>query len=125
MEQGREVFAIPGSIHNPLARGCHAVIREGAKLVEQIQDITEEIGPLAAVVGARDDQSTRTQQFTKGLDADVKLLLDNIGYQPANIDFLVDVTGLTVNVISRSLLNLELQGLIESLPGGSYTRKSP
>jgi DNA processing protein len=87
MEQGRDVFAIPGSIHNPLAHGCHSVIRQGAKLVEHIEDIIEEIGPLAAVVGSNDIQSTVTQQSTKGLDADAKLLLDNIGYQPVNVDY--------------------------------------
>lgn len=124
MEQGRDVFAIPGSIHNPLSRGCHSLIREGAKLVEQIQDITEEIGPLAAVVCTNNKQSMLAQQSTKRLDADAKLLLDSIGYQPVNVDFLVEALGLTVDVISRSLLNLELEGLIESLPGGSYARKS-
>ncbi len=124
MEQGRNVFAIPGSIHNPLARGCHSLIREGAKLVEQIQDITEEIGPLAAVVCTNNNQSIPAQQSTKRLDADAKLLLDSIGYQPVYVDFLVEAMGLTVDVISRTLLNLELEGLIESLPGGSYVRKS-
>lgn len=124
MEQGRDVFAIPGSIHNPLSRGCHSLIREGAKLVEQIQDITEEIGPLAAVVCTNNNQSMLAQQSTKRLDADAKLLLDSISYQPVNVDFLVEAVGLTVDVISRSLLNLELEGLIESLPGGSYVRKS-
>ncbi len=106
MEQGRDVFAIPGSIHNPLARGCHSLIREGAKLVEQIRDITEEFGPMAAAVCVSDDQSTQAQQFTKRLDADAKLLLDSIGYQPVSVDYLVDVSGLSVNVISRTLLDL-------------------
>lgn len=124
MEQGRDVFAIPGSIHNPLARGCHALIREGAKLVETMQDIIEELRPMAAAVDRADNPSRQTQQLTMGLDVDAKLLLDNIGYQPASVDYLVDATGLTVNVISRTLLHLELQGLIESLPGGSCIRKS-
>jgi DNA processing protein len=124
MEQGRDVFAIPGSIHNPLTRGCHSLIREGAKLVEQLQDIIEEIGPLAAASVTTDTQLVKTQQLIKGLDADTKLLLDNIGYRPVNVDYLVGVTGLTVNIISRTLLNLELQGLIESLPGGGCIRKS-
>ena len=124
MEHGRDVFAIPGSIHNPLSRGCHAVIREGAKLVEQLQDIIEEIGPLAAATVSTDILPATTQRSIKGLDADTKLLLDNIGYHPVNVDYLVDVTGLSVNIISRTLLNLELQGLIESLPGGSCIRKS-
>ncbi len=124
MEQGRDVFAIPGSIHNPLARGCHSLIRDGAKLVEQIEDITEEINPLIAIVDKTANQSGQSQQLTKGLDADAKLLLDNIGYHPATVDYLVAVTGLRVNIVSRSLLNLELQGLIEALPGGSCIRKS-
>jgi len=124
MEQGRDVFAIPGSIHNPVARGCHSVIRDGAKLVEQVQDIIEEIGTLAAVVGNKDFQTTETQHAIKGLDAEAKLLLDNIGYQPINIDILVEMTGLSVNIISRALLTLEMLGLIESLPGGRCIRKS-
>lgn len=124
MEQGRDVFAIPGSIHNPLARGCHSLIRDGAKLVEKMQDIIEELRPMAAAVGCSDNQSIQTQQLRKRLDVDAKLLLDNIGYQPASVDYLVDATGLTVNAIARTLLNLELDGLIESLPGGSCIRKS-
>ncbi|MFT5134637.1 MAG: DNA processing protein, partial [Gammaproteobacteria bacterium] len=124
IEQGRDVFAIPGSIHNPLARGCHSLIREGAKLVEQIQDITEEFGPMAAAVGAIDNQSTQTQQSSKGLDAEAKVLLDSIGYQPVSVDFLVEATGFTVDIISISLLKLELSDLVESSPGGNYIRKS-
>jgi DNA processing protein len=124
MEQGREVFAIPGSIHNPVARGCHSVIREGAKLVEQVQDIIEEIGALAAVVGNKSFPPTETQHSIKGLDAEAKLLLDNIGYQPITVDSLVEMTGLSVNIISRALLTLEMLDLIESLPGGSCIRKS-
>ncbi|MFT7461244.1 MAG: DNA processing protein, partial [Planctomycetota bacterium] len=116
--------AIPGSIHNPLARGCHSLIREGAKLVEQIQDITEEFGPMAAAVGAIDNQSTQTQQSAKGLDAEAKVLLDSIGYQPVSVDFLVEATGFTVDIISISLLKLELSDLVESSPGGNYIRKS-
>jgi DNA processing protein len=61
MVEGRDVFAIPGSIHNPMARGCHSLIRGGAKLVERIQDITEEFGPMAAVVNDINKDSTQTQ----------------------------------------------------------------
>ena len=89
-EQGREVFAIPGSIHNPMARGCHALIRDGAKLVEQIQDITEELQPMAALVRKSFVQSVAEPRSTKGLDAKTKLLLDSIGYQAVNIDTLVE-----------------------------------
>ena len=124
MEQGRDVFAIPGSIHNPMARGCHSLIREGAKLVERIQDITEEFGPMAVVVDDINKQSTQTQQSIKGLDADAKLLLDSIGYEPVSVDSLVELTGFDVSVISRTLLKLELYGLLDSMPGGSCKRKS-
>lgn len=123
VEQGRDVFAIPGSIHNPMARGCHSLIREGAKLVEQIQDITEELAPLAALAGKNRERSVPEQHSTKGLDAKTKLLLDSIGYQPVNIDTLVEETGITAAVLSGSLLNLELEGWIEALPGGGYIRR--
>jgi DNA processing protein len=124
MVEGRDVFAIPGSIHNPMARGCHSLIRRGAKLVERIQYIKEEFGPMAVVVDDIDKGSTQTQQSTKGLDADEKLLLYSIGYRPVNLDNLVEITRLDVSVISRTLLKLELYGLLESLPGGSCIRKS-
>ena len=107
-----------------MSRGCHSLVRRGAKLVERIQDITEEFGPMAAVVDDIDKDSMQTQQSTKGLDADEKLLLDSIGYRPVNLDNLVEMTGLDVSVISRTLLKLELYGLLESLPGGSCIRKS-
>jgi DNA processing protein len=124
MEQDRDVFAIPGLIHNPMARGCHSLICEGAKLVERVQDITEEFGSMAAVVDDAYKQSTQTQQSIKGLDADAKLLLDSIGYQTVSADNLVERTGLDVSVISSTLLKLELYGLLESMQGGSWIRKS-
>ncbi|NKB38070.1 MAG: DNA-protecting protein DprA [Gammaproteobacteria bacterium] len=124
IDQGRDVFAIPGSIHNPMARGCHSLIRDGAKLVEQIQDITEEFGPLAAVISKNDNLSEAQQYSTMGLDAKTKLLLDSIGYQPVIIDTLVEETGITPALLSSCLLNLELEGWIESLPGGGYIRRS-
>ena len=124
MEQGRDVFAIPGSIHNPLVRGCHSLIREGAKLVEQIQDITEEFGPVARAISTIDNRSTLAKQSTKGLDANAKVLLDSTGFQPVNIDFPVEATGLTAKAVTVSLLNLEIDGLVESLSGGSCIRKS-
>ena len=122
LEQGREVFAIPGSIHNPLARGCHALLRQGAKLTESINDILEELGPLSALIGEDMNRRDNQQKIIKGLDEHGKLLLDNIGSRPVSIDYLVEETRLAVNVVSSMLLNLELRGLIESLPGGAYTR---
>lgn len=122
LEQGREVFAMPGSIYNPLARGCHALLRQGAKLTESVDDILEELGPLSALIGEDVNRWDNSQKIIKGLDEHSKLLLDNIGRRPVSIDYLVEETSLAVNIVSSILLNLELRGLIESLPGGAYTR---
>ena len=121
MEQGREVFAMPGSIHNPLSRGGHQLIKNGAKLVETAMDILEELGSLAAVddmIVAADD----TGQAPTGLDTDYQQLLDHMGYDPIAIDDLTLVSGLTVEATSSMLLLLELQGLVTALSGGRYMR---
>ncbi len=123
MEQGREVFAIPGSVHSPLSRGCHALIRDGAKLTECIEDILEETGPLSAVVGQARDKADLTAGLHEVLDVKAKVLLDNIGYEPVTLDFLIEETGIPANIATAALLNLEFHNLIESLPGGSYIRK--
>ena len=122
MEQGREVFAIPGSIHNPLARGCHKLIREGAKLVETANDIIEELGALAGVQQPVVENSGQNDVEPQELDKDYQLLLDNLGYDPIQIDVLIDRCGLTADAVSSMLLLLELQGQVESLPGGRYVR---
>lgn len=122
MEQGREVFAVPGSIHNPLSQGCHGLIRQGAKLVENIDDILEEIGPLAHLVGNNAQYQHRDAKKIKELDECSKLLLDNIGSRPVSIDFLVEETKLAAHVVSAQLLTMELFGVIESMPGGKYIR---
>jgi DNA processing protein len=122
-EQGREVFAIPGSIHNPLSRGCHALIRQGAKLVETAQDVLDELGPLAAT-------GTAIPKLTRGgngdahpeLSADYIQLLDLMGYTHTSIDTLVETSGLTPAQVSSMLLQLELNGFIASSPGGLYNR---
>jgi DNA processing protein len=124
MEQGREVFAIPGSIRNPLSRGCHALIRDGAKLTESIEDIFEEISQLHHVITHSDEVSASGQGGNETLDEHCKLLLDNIGYDPVTIDLLVEETGISANLAAARLLSLELQNLIESLPGGSFIRKN-
>ena len=122
MEQGREVFAVPGPIHNPLTRGCHELIRQGAKLVEDVNDILEEIGPLAHIsVNSGQDRRGDVKKI-KELDEYSKLLLDNIGSQPVSIDFLVEETQLAVHLVSDRLLNLELAGVIETIPGSKYKR---
>ncbi len=123
MEQGREVFAVPGSIHNPLARGCHALIKQGVKLTETIEDILEEIGALSVTVYNHRHPADFQAYNGAGLDEESKLLLDNIGDAPVTIDELSDLTLMSVDEISAKLLELELQGLLESIAGGAYIRR--
>lgn len=111
-EQGREVFAIPGSIHSPVSKGCHQLIKQGAKLVDSIHDILEELG---STTGTSRDRITETDS---GLDP----LLRQMGYDPVGMDALVDRSGLTSESLSAMLLVLELEGKVASLPGGRYQR---
>ena len=121
-EQGREVFAIPGSIHNPMARGCHALIRQGAKLVETSADILEELGALAATLGtATPPTATTPAASPEALDPEYRSLLITLGEQPMAIDTLVERSGLTAEAVSSMLLIMELQGYVASA-GGLYTR---
>ena len=123
VEQGREVFAIPGSIHNPLARGCHALIRQGAKLVETADDIAEE---LTALFGGLLLQSAASEappvQDHQLADPEYRQLLDALGYDPMTVDALVARTGFSAEVVSSMLLLLELEGHVSSSPGGFFTR---
>jgi DNA processing protein len=122
-EQGREVFAIPGSIHNPLSRGCHALIRQGAKLVETTQDILNELGALAAASTMTNRSSdTVNPEQSRELADDYRQLLDSMGYSHTSVDMLVETSGLTPAVVSSMLLQLELKGFIASCPGGLYNR---
>ena len=121
MEQGREVFAIPGSILNPLAKGCHTLIKQGAKLVESIDDIVEELGPLVTVVMG-ENVTEKIDQGEEALDADYKVLLDSMAYDPISIDRLIELTGLTIDSVSSMLLILELRGLVVLQAGGVYLR---
>jgi DNA processing protein len=117
LEQNREVFAIPGSIHNPLARGCNALIREGAKLVETTQDILEEFHHYIQI-----DTNNVTEQLQTTLDLEQQTLLNRVMFSPTSIDKLVEDSGLSVEIVSSMLLILELQGYIEANAGGCYTR---
>lgn len=121
LEQGREVFAVPGSIHNPLAHGCHALIRAGAKLVEDIHDILEELGPLAGAVNA--DTGGRSGA-NDGLGADARAVLEQIDYDVTSIDVLVERTGYPVEQLCPILLELELANYISPAPGGAYARRT-
>lgn len=112
-EQGREVFAIPGSIHSPLSKGCHALIKQGAKLVETAQDVLEELGlgdPAAAA------------QATEPTGTEASAVLRTLGYDPVDLDSLVQRTGLTTSQVTAELLRLELDRWVASLPGGLYQR---
>jgi len=117
LEQNREVFAIPGSIHNPLARGCNALIRQGAKLVETTDDIFEELGQY-------NQQPTNkpAENFKTTLDPEQENLLNLVQFSPTTIDYLIEETGLSIEIISSILLVLELEGYIASQPGSSYIR---
>jgi DNA processing protein len=110
LEQGREVFAIPGSIHSPQARGCHHLIKQGAKLVECAQDILEEFGYFATGNRVLSDSITGHP------------LLVHLGYDPTDLDSLSQRSGLTIDALSAILLQLELDGYIATLPGGLYQR---
>ncbi|PIE82939.1 MAG: DNA-protecting protein DprA [Candidatus Contendobacter odensis] len=125
LEQNREVFAIPGSIYSPLAKGCHALIRDGAKLVETAADVLEELGSLVAV-GA--DECTMPPAPSseapkiESLDNEYQQLLSVMGNDPAGVDLLVERCGLTAEEVSSMLLMLELKGFVAAVPGGMYCR---
>lgn len=117
-EYGREVFAVPGSIHNALSKGCHKLLRDGAKLVEETGDVLVEIAPqLGAFAPASETVGHRAQ--ASPLPDVLAACLD---YSPIAFDTLVSATGLTAAELSSMLLHLELQGKIEALPGGRYCR---
>ena len=120
-EQGREVFAIPGSIHNPLARGCHQLIRQGAKLVESAGDILDELAPLIDHV-MQNQIAPATRGPVIERDADYERLLSVLGFDPATVDQLVEKSGLTIDQVSSMLLILELESEVESLHGGRFSR---
>ncbi|MFZ1546737.1 MAG: DNA-processing protein DprA [Candidatus Nitrotoga sp.] len=110
LEQGRDVFAIPGSIHAPQTKGCHRLIKQGAKLVECAQDILEELGHFSASTTL---QSSVLKEHP---------LLMHLGFDPVDMDSLSQRSGLTIGALSAILLQLELAGDIATLPGGLYQR---
>ena len=124
-EQGREVFAIPGSIHAPQSRGCHALLRQGAKLVESAEDVLEELRlPAAAPAPAGDapDATTPAQQGAQRLGLVVDEVLQALGFDPLGLDALVARTGLDAATLQVRLLELELDGRVARLPGGLFQR---
>ena len=123
LDQGREVFAIPGSIHNPLARGCHNLLRNGAKLVEDIYDIIEELGQYIPVPHRREPDHSDPVTAVHGLDQQQQKVLHNLGFEPTSVDALIERTGFTADILTTTLLALELAGLVTTTPGGFYTRR--
>jgi len=120
-EQGREVFAIPGSIHAPQSRGCHALIRQGAKLVESAQDVLEELKiPATTVPGLPQEGPDAAVSAVPG-KAEGPVLLA-LGYDPMGLDALVARTGMDASALQVALLDLELDGSVARLPGGLFQR---
>jgi DNA processing protein len=117
VDQGREVFAVPGSIYSPLSRGCHDLIRDGAKLVQGVEDILEEFEMRGS---SRSGDSSATAVVEEN-ETHLRLL-KYIAYDPTSVDTLVAATGDSPEDISATLLSLELQGYVASTPGGCYFR---
>ena len=134
-EQGREVFAIPGSINSPLSRGCHQLIRDGARLTETVDEIIDELSALAAALGDRlrlrlhggsaaaAAIAAETPAAGGRRDADYQRLLDALGHEETDLDTLTERTGLDAAALSSMLLLLELDGEVVGARGGRYTRK--
>ena len=122
--QGREVFAMPGSIHNPLCRGCHALIREGAKLVESADHILEELTNLVNGIYQQVEIPLPVADVSAtAADPAYQSLLEQMGHDPVSVDQLVVTTQLTAAELSSMLLIMEMQGQVEALAGGRYLRK--
>ena len=118
-EQGREVFAIPGSIHSPLAKGCHALIKAGAKLVESAEDVLAELSGFRPSGYASTTLASTTKELPETQDAG---LLAHMGHDPVDVDALCSRAGMSAEQVSSELLRLELDGRVAALPGGLYQR---
>lgn len=120
-EQGREVFAVPGSIHSPLSRGCHALIKSGAKLVETAEDVLTELAAFRTSHGTAEPHSAGSSPLAAGPESP---LLAHLGFDPVNVDALCARSGLPAERVVAELLRLELDGRIAALPGGLYQRQA-
>jgi DNA processing protein len=132
--QGRDVFALPGSIHNPMSKGCHRLIRDGARLVENVAQMMEELAPLAGqLAGELKKQLEQTsdqaqlefsdQEPQLEQDPEYRQLWSCLGYDPSPMDSIIEKSGLTARAVSAMLLMLELRGMAEAHPGGAWSRK--
>lgn len=136
-EQGREVFALPGSLHNPMARGCHRLIKQGARLTEATEDIVEALAPVAAELAtalrarlsapaqpaSTDTTPTAGRADPLDEDPDYRKLWAVLGHDPVSIDRVIELSGLPARSVSSMLLMLELRDRVELLPGGRVCRK--
>ena len=116
LEQGREVFALPGSIHNPMAKGCHQLIRNGATLVENSQDIVEQLGGMLSLLAASPPPGEKNQP-TIELNTDEQNVLDQLAFDNVDLDTLVHRCGLATAQITSTLVSLELKGLVANRAG--------
>ena len=131
-EQGREVFALPGSLHNPMAKGCHRLIREGARLVETTADIMQELGPVAAELQLEIRQRLEEHDDDTGSpgsgdpelleDADYNAIWQVLSYDPKAVDIIIEQSGLSAREVSSMLLIMELKGLIKKYENGRFLR---
>ena len=121
---GRAVFALPGSIHSPLSRGPHALIRQGAYLTENPDDILKELNFSSVTLPSRGPAGTPgpPSESKPQMDKGHKILLDALGFEPADLDALVVRTGFKPEAVSSMMLILELEGHVSSAHGGRYTR---
>jgi DNA processing protein len=125
-EQGKDVFAIPGSIHSPLARGCHALIKQGAKLVETAQDVLEEMKLVAAPATAKNPAASASFSEATGENPEPSNeLLNSLGFDPVGLDALQARNNLGTAALQAQLMTLELEGRVVRLPGGLFQRMMP
>lgn len=124
IDQGREVFALPGPINMPNKRGCHQLIKQGAKLVECLEDVLEELGALlnSSIRDKYADTASASPQIRDSLTVQQQQLIEFMDYDSTSVDSIVERTGLASSAVSAILLELELQGVVNIVPGG-YARK--
>ena len=119
VEQGREVFAVPGEVGSSRSRGAHRLIRQGAKLVETVEDILEEIAPQLIAPNGRAAMSSRT--LPVDTQPETRKIFDLLQERPLHIDEVIEASGLLTSRVSQILLELELQGFLKQLPGNRYS----
>jgi DNA processing protein len=121
-DQGRDVFAIPGSIHSPLAKGCHLLIKQGAKLVESAQDILEELTHFAPALPEISVSAVEREEEADAAGAPECAVLSALGFDPVHVDTLAERCNMGIAELQSALLNHELNGMVEMLPGSIVRR---